>query len=60
MRKKENLLVYLFFAKGYSTLPGSLTEKNSEHTKEMWFNSPHQANIKHKKYKLWKVIIFVG
>lgn len=60
---ERNLLVYLFCAKGCTSLPGSLTEKgSSKHTKEMFFSmlfdSPHQANVKHKKYKLWTDIIF--
>jgi hypothetical protein len=61
--EERNLSVYLFCAKG-CCLPGSLT-KNTKAQKKC---SPSrnvaqlstQANVEHKKYKLWSDIIFVG
>ena len=59
--EERNLLVYLFFAKG-CCLPGFLAEKE----RKQCFPSlkvallSTQANVEHKKYKLWTDIIFVG
>lgn len=64
---ERNLLVYLFCAKGYFSLPGSLTKARARRTNEREKNIVHcvvqlstswlMLNI--KIYKLWSVIILV-
>lgn len=65
MRRRKKFIGLFIFRKRLFESSGFLNRKGaSEPTKEMFFsmlfNSPHQANVKHKKYKLWTDIIFEG
>lgn len=56
-KTKEIYWFIYFCAKGYFGLPGSLALALNAQKRELvpcvLFNSPHQADVKHKIYKLW-------